>query len=510
MKGFMHIVEIVLIAILVFFVFGQFASIPSISGDWSEIKLSLMAKDLLQTFDKKGIDWFNGTSLAMAFNQTLPENIIYAVTLQNVIKPKIKMGCLCDSSEYATVQSILSPRSFAINGVNTTFEVVQVTSQNELFSLDFDMALVYGYEDLTSSYGALRNFLNYDKGVVEIADIPRIDNVQLTIFGLNSSRTKVSDTTKIVFSSSSKENGKETNKIYDYFSHVPVFQDAFATPDNWFGGTAAATGKPPPSLNLTASGCSSENAAFTRFYTSFRTGEIDFDVYPNSSSAVFMKFAKSTDYEYYASISANQSISHDAFYRKALLPPSTLQPIGSNTSHLAEAGKWNHVKIVARMGELTLYDNGQKVATAQVPGLLDSNISVFSRCREAYLDNIIVTQEEGKMLDNFLANENITQLNDNQNKILLVQTGTGLPACIINYNVEGIGRGRTVWLSNSSGYASDDYKTLVKALMVWAAGNEYKAIKADIKKPVSYHIYKAMSSDMMQNAKIILELGYLY
>jgi hypothetical protein len=509
MKGFMHVVEILLIAILVFFVFTQFASIPSISGDWTDIKLSLMAKDLLNTFDKKGVDWFNATSLAAEFNRTLPQNVIHTLTLQNVIKPTIKIGCLCDNSEYAIVQAILSPSSFVINGVNTTFEVTQVANQNELFSLDFDLALIYGYEDLTPSIGALRNFLNYDKGVMEIADIYRIDNAQAAIFGLGSG-AKTSDSSKIIFSSSSKENGREGNKIYEYFNHMPLFQDSFATLDNWFGGTAATAGKPPPSLNLTASSCSSENEAFTRFYSSFRTGEIDFDVYLNSGSAVLIKFAKSTDYEYYASISSNQSLGYDSFYRKALSPPSALQSVGLNTSHLAAAGGWSRIKIVSRPGELTLYDNGQKVATAQVPGLAASNISAFSRCREAYLDNIIVTQEENKMLDNFLGGENITQAGDNQNKIVLAQTGTSLPACIINYNIEGIGKGRTVWLSNSSSYASDDYKTLAKALLVWVSGDEYEAIKADIKSPVSYFMYKARNSDMLQNAKIILELGYLY
>lgn len=62
-KGFMHIVEVLLIIVLVFFVFTQFASIPSISDEWSRTKLSTLAGDALKTLEAKGVDWFNGTQI---------------------------------------------------------------------------------------------------------------------------------------------------------------------------------------------------------------------------------------------------------------------------------------------------------------------------------------------------------------------------------------------------------------------------------------------------------------
>jgi hypothetical protein len=35
-------------------------------------------------------------------------------------------------------------------------------------------------------------------------------------------------------------------------------------------------------------------------------------------------------------------------------------------------------------------------------------------------------------------------------------------------------------------------------------------VKADLKNPVSAFFYKSLGNDMQQNAKIILELDYLY
>jgi len=512
MKGFMHIVEILMVVVLLFLVFAQFAAIPGISGDWAETKLGLMAHDILTTFEKKDVSWFNQSSLAKEFNGTLPENIIYSVTLQNVLKPKIKIGCLCTASEYAAVKNILTPDSFVINGLNTSFEVVQIGSVNELFSLDFDVALVYGhhqdYESLAGNPMPLRRFLDYDKGVVEIIDQPKIDAMQQNYFGLNTSST-MSDSSGIMFSSPSEINGRDANKIYEYFTHIPMFSDAFESVGQWFGGSMSSQGSPPPSISLSDNDCTSDHeSAVTRFYNTFRTGEIDLDVRLSTGTSLLVGFGKSSDYEYFAMLSSNQSGGYDAFLRKA-----PYQSIGANASHLTAPGIWHHIKIVVKMNELVLYNDGQKVATGQAAGLLYYNIILINKCGEVLVDNVRVTQTGPKEFENFLSAENTTQLTGNPNKILLLQKGTNLPACVINYNIytseERIGNGRTAWLSEAAS-VSDDYRTLVKALLAWAAGDEYQVIKADIKKPVSVYLYKPLNRDMLQNMKIVIGLGYLY
>ncbi len=508
MKGFMHIVEILLIVVLVFLVFTSFANIPRISDDWSRTKLNLIGGDVLKAFERKGVNWFNETELETEFNKTLPDNIMYSVILENVIKPEIKIGCLCDNNQLNVINEILKPGWFVLNDENVTFDVTQITETDKLFSLDFDVVLIYGYEDFSTNPYALRNFLNYDKGIVEIFDPPRIDDVQRSVFGLDSGSENALSA-KIEFSDSGKQNGKEVNKIYDYFNHIPMFYDIFDSLDQWsVGGNAeisSTKGNPAPSVKLT--GNSENNFIYTRFYSSFERGEIDFDVYLENGASLFVGFRKTGGYEFLASLSTNQSIGYDSFYRK-----SPLQPIPSNTSHLTVSGGWNHIKILVKGGELTLYNNGEKVAESLVAMGPPSNITMFNLGGEAYVDNMRIAHEEEKVFENFLEPyENTTQVNNDGDKILLKQLGNnGLPACIINYNVEGIGRGKTAWLSNNTDSSSENYKTLVKSILAWAAGDEYWVIKSGVRGPISSHIYKPFNRDMFQNVKIILELGYLY
>ena len=502
MKGFMHIVEVLLIVLLVFFVFSQFASIPRISDDWSRTKLSLMGSDVLRALEMKGTDWFDKTEVEYELNRTLPKNLVYSVLLENVIKPEIVIGCLCSDSEMNVINDILYPGSFFINDEKVEFEVIGVDDPSELFSLDFDVALVYGYEDFSINPYPLRNFLNYDRGIVEISDNPVIDSVQNTTFGLGLSGT-TSGSYEITFSDSSRENGKELNKIYDYFHHIPLFYSSFESLGQWREESGKANisdiGKPGPSVKLTGSDCLSINTLiYTKFYNSFKRGEIDFDAYLDENASLFVGLG-----EYYASLSTNESSGYDSFYDQSM------NPIGSDTSHLTEPWRWNHIKIMAKGNDLMLYNKGERVAIVPASVSSPSNISFFNLCGEAYVDNVRVTHEESYRFGNFLDNENTTQSRGDVNKILLEQEWTDSPACIINYNVEGIGKGRTVWLSENPSYDSG-YKTLVKSLVSWAAGNKYRVIKANIKRPVSSRIYKPLNKDMFQNMKISLELGYLY
>lgn len=501
MKGFMHIVEILLVIVLLFIVFTQFATIPSISGDAPKTKLNLISKDILKAFEKKGVDWFNRTELENEFNQTLPGNIIYSVLLKNVIKPEIIVECLCNDQEMQIIQDILDPNDFMLNDVNISFIVIQVTDIDELFSLDSDVVLIYGYEDFSQNPYYLRNFLNYDKGVIEIFDVnlSTIDSVQRDTFGLDSNENSYQDR-DIEFSDSSLDNGRELNKIYDYFNYIPIFYDSFKNLEKWlerYGNAdiSQSMGRPEPSASLTA-----ETLIETKTYRAFETGEIDFDVYLQNGAVLLIGFG-----EHLASISNNQSFGYDSFLSRSM------NSVGQNTSHLTASGTWNHIKIVVRRGELKLYSNGENVATSIPLSISPTNISVSNKFGDVYVDNVKTTYLEENVFRNFLEpQENISkQVTNNRNKILIEQRVTGLPACIINQNIEGIGKGRTVWLSNNSNY-DPDYKNLVKSLIAWAAGDEYRVIKSDMKIPVSSHIYKTLKKDMLQNVKVILELGYLY
>ena len=96
----------------------------------------------------------------------------------------------------------------------------------------------------------------------------------------------------------------------------------------------------------------------------------------------------------------------------------------------------------------------------------------------------------------------------NEKKILLKQSGTNIPACLINYGIES-GKGRSVWLSGAD---SMDYQRaiLIKSLLVWVSGTNYEVVKTEIKEPVSVSMYKTLNNDMFEPVKIEVSLGYLY
>jgi hypothetical protein len=132
MKGFMHIVEIIIIAIVIFVVIMQFLSIPLPEIDWSRTKLGLQANDVLYSLEGMGINWFDKDQLAgnlsLVFNDS---NVVYNLKLKNIIKPEILVGCICNDSEKRTVEDLLE--SFEINGRETKFFVEQINPLNRLF-----------------------------------------------------------------------------------------------------------------------------------------------------------------------------------------------------------------------------------------------------------------------------------------------------------------------------------------------------------------------------------------
>jgi hypothetical protein len=237
MKGFMHVVEIILVAILVFFIFSQFASIPRTVTEWDKAKLYLMGNDLLFSLNEQlnDSDWFNKTGMKKKLESILPRNVLYGLRLENVIKPEIHVGCLCDDTQLNYLNnSVLIP--FEINGVKVSFVVTQIGDLSEAFSFDFDVTVFFDYidyDDFRPEEVFLRRFLEKGKGVVEIFDPPLIDPIQENYFGLNFSDNNP-NTNNITFTLESQKGENEIYQIYKYFHHLPLnettenpFQEGF-------------------------------------------------------------------------------------------------------------------------------------------------------------------------------------------------------------------------------------------------------------------------------------------
>ena len=505
MKGFMHVVEVILVVLLVFFVFTQFSSVRIPSTEWSEVKLRIMGSDILSSLDIQGVDWFNESELREKFDRLLPSNVIHNLRLENVIKPRIRIGCLCDDGEFSQLVSILSPGWFVVNEENITFEVVKVENLSEIFNLDFDVSLFFDCMDLEPYETPLRNFLKHDKGVVEICDLKRNDTIQKNYFGLRFSPLSPNSNT-IPFSGQSRIVGSEIYTIRKYFYHIPIFYDSFENLNQWntkTGNPAVVEFGDGKSVNLQAG---TENTWIYSDYNDFSSGEINLDVYMESG-IFYLEFGldPATDEAYVAAFSTDPSFGFDSFYRQSGGP--VLTPIGTNASHITTPGEWHHMKVVVEGGNFKLYNDGKLVATAsELPRT--GAIGLRNEGGDAYVDNVRITFEKGHRFQNFLdPSENVTQVDDEEEKILLAQD-SGVSACVINYGVQG-GKGRTVWLSAGE-TTPDEQKILIKSLIAWAAGDTYDLLKGEVKEPVVVYLYKTFNKDMLQEVKIVLSLGYLY
>ncbi len=230
MKGFMHIVEIIIVLLAMFVIVVQFVNTPGIDTDWSGVSLSTKVNDMLHSLEAAGIDWFNGDEVSAAINSTLNmSNIVYSVKLRNVIKPGIRVGCVCfNDGEYGQVSGTLQNPAFSINGQDPGFTVENITTDDLPF--DYDVIVVM---DRNISYTNAYKYLADGGGLVEVRDL----NLQLAgpgenfgdmgyvhqrLFGIAFSSSMPSPSeAEIAFNAQAGYPNSTYYNIYKYFYHIP-------------------------------------------------------------------------------------------------------------------------------------------------------------------------------------------------------------------------------------------------------------------------------------------------
>lgn len=114
MKGFIHIVEIVIITLVMFMVVLQFATIPRVRSNWDRTKLMLLGNDLLFSGEKKGIDWFNENDIDYYMNKSLAKNIIYDVKIKNETGTYFITNNQVDRPVTASIFKVLNGNDFQV------------------------------------------------------------------------------------------------------------------------------------------------------------------------------------------------------------------------------------------------------------------------------------------------------------------------------------------------------------------------------------------------------------
>jgi len=156
MKGYIHIIEIILSFLLILFAISQFSFLYTQETLWSRNYLSLISRDIAYTASFLGSDWQNGSFAADSIKKILFSDVIeYEFGLKNAVKRSTIIGCFCSPAEFDRLKSQLN--AFDLNGVKMNFKVLDITGVQDWNSLD---AIVYGnYQSMEPDKQKILDFL---------------------------------------------------------------------------------------------------------------------------------------------------------------------------------------------------------------------------------------------------------------------------------------------------------------------------------------------------------------
>jgi hypothetical protein len=225
-KGFIHIVEIIIIALVVFILVIQLSATPENRPDWDRAKLKLQGYDAISTLDKMGINWFEKEEVVKAMDGFFSGSVRYDLMLKNAIKSNISVGCICSANETEWLSSLLTP--FRLNSQNITFHLKWIDPSNPSFPVNLNVIFIgedfFSSKDLTPYRTEIENYLSYDNGLVELRDLDAENKingkpVQEEIFGLKWDDSVNVNTNSLEFSTHAESL---YYGLYKYFHHIPT------------------------------------------------------------------------------------------------------------------------------------------------------------------------------------------------------------------------------------------------------------------------------------------------
>jgi len=273
MKGFVNIVEMIIIVIVLFVAFSILFPGFVYTSKWSEALTILKSKDLVLAVDRIGklYDYsFNAVALQGFLDIMIPTNetgLIPWSEAEGTIKSKVVIACNCTGDQINNLTSWFN--GLEINGrdIDSLVCYSNLDPVNPCIDrpgITPDVFLIWGYKNLSSYLGTLESFIGRERGIVEIMDLNATmvleDNAQEKIFGLGADQSSTAQTQKgmskyDVFRDEVASLIKRpinttviSYRPWKYFYHIPV--PLFATPTS----TIPTDNLPEPSCNQISNG----------------------------------------------------------------------------------------------------------------------------------------------------------------------------------------------------------------------------------------------------------------
>lgn len=243
MKGFMHIVEIVIIVIAMFMVVYQFTNIPAMDTEWSSSKLFIYGNDMLNLLDRMGVDWLSEDGIkasvdnVLTFNRTRNTTVLYDVRVDGAVKPVMLVGCMCTDDEMQDIEDGLAP--FYLNGRPVAFMVEQIDMTNPAcpgFSVVNDVTIIMpGFagsvttspHTLSQCETQIENYLRAGNGLLLVRNITSgsevdIQSVERRLFGIGWDESAVPAARPELLSPNISNANSTLYLIGKYFRNFPV------------------------------------------------------------------------------------------------------------------------------------------------------------------------------------------------------------------------------------------------------------------------------------------------
>ncbi len=177
-KGFFHIVEVVIVAMLVFIVLMQFYAVPKAEHPWETTKLTVLTQDILYSLDADGVVWTDKAQVSAALGKLVPETLSYSVAVKADVKPRIRVGCVCGDAQFAVLRDQVLG-DFTLNGIlrDVTLDSAPIAASALDLSeggaqSDRDIIVFFGTPDLSSAQiDGMYDFLGKGGGIVQVADL---------------------------------------------------------------------------------------------------------------------------------------------------------------------------------------------------------------------------------------------------------------------------------------------------------------------------------------------------
>ncbi|RLJ00290.1 MAG: hypothetical protein DRP03_00925 [Candidatus Aenigmatarchaeota archaeon] len=510
-KGFVHIVEIILIVIVVFTFLYQFASLKTKPQEWDKIKASLLVGDIINSLRILNTNWFNEEEVRARCDAVFPKTMVYGLSLYGIVKPKINI--LCYGEKCNDVANALE--SFTINNVTISFTIHTVDSLSELFSLYYDVAIIARDVLPDSFYNeenkyALKQFLTNDKGIIEMVNLVSDDltdskkkDIQNGIFSLEKT---TSNGNSIVFKKNISVKTKDDFLLINYLYHTPIFHDDFNDKNKWTTSAGwqgndkfeLEPGFLGTSLYLNST-CEGERYIYTPAFNEFEnmTLVLFFNFTPNSRFDVMFKGVN----DFYV-VSVDQWGIVKLYY----LSNGHLNIIKKGDYGSIFPYEWHKLVIDSGNGKLEVFIDSKPALFAEGVWIGKRSLALEACGNGVNIDNLRVYFNEDYVFENSLAGQGVRS--SEKRNIILEERGGGAAAMVINDNAVG-GKGRAIWLSPTIA-KGESGKAIIRFAVITAAGYYYDVIGSDVEEVESARLHALKSIDMFQPFIVELKSGYTY